>query len=185
MLKFCTCTCFLHNNVYKRVLDFFYVDLVLLINLISLCRNQFFLFSQITQARNLCKISTKNFGVVVARQSFQFFIQNTWFLINIIALCKFLCGILHYLISITKLLKESVHKVYLYVNHASHFSSFHDTVLFLYTPDVFWGCSKSTVPWNGLILLVKTQLDWTWLVPDIQIRIQNPVKHPRWSFLRK
>ena len=41
--------------------------------------------------------------VVGARQSFQFFRQNTWFLENNRALFKFLCGISHYLISITKL----------------------------------------------------------------------------------
>ena len=36
--------------------------------------------------------------VVEARQSFQFFRENTWFL----ALSKYLYGILHYLTSITK-----------------------------------------------------------------------------------
>ena len=41
--------------------------------------------------------------VVGARQSFQFFRQNTWFLENNRALSKFLYGILHYLISIIKL----------------------------------------------------------------------------------
>ena len=38
-----------------------------------------------------------------ARQSFRFFRQNTWFLENNRTLSKFLCGILHCLISITKL----------------------------------------------------------------------------------
>ena len=40
--------------------------------------------------------------VVGARQSFQFFKQKTWFLENNRALCKFLYGVSHYLISITK-----------------------------------------------------------------------------------
>ena len=40
--------------------------------------------------------------VVGARQSFQFFRQNTWFLENNRALPKFLYGILHYIIIITK-----------------------------------------------------------------------------------
>ena len=43
--------------------------------------------------------------VVGARQSFQFFRQNIWFLENSTALPNFLFGILHYLISITKLQK--------------------------------------------------------------------------------
>ena len=43
------------------------------------------------------------FIVVGARKSFQFFRQNTWFLKNNRALSKFLYGILHHLISITKL----------------------------------------------------------------------------------
>ena len=38
--------------------------------------------------------------VVGARQSFQFFRQNTWFLKNNRALSKFLYGILYYLIII-------------------------------------------------------------------------------------
>ena len=41
--------------------------------------------------------------VVEARQSFQFFRQNTWFLKNNRSLSKSLYGTLHYLISITKL----------------------------------------------------------------------------------
>ena len=40
--------------------------------------------------------------VVVAHQSFQFFIQKTGFLENKRALSKFLCGISHNLISIIK-----------------------------------------------------------------------------------
>ena len=41
--------------------------------------------------------------VVGARQSFQIFRQNTWFLENNRALSKFLFGTLNYLISINKL----------------------------------------------------------------------------------
>ena len=41
--------------------------------------------------------------VVKARQSFPFFRQNTLFLENNRALSTFLYGILHYLISVTKL----------------------------------------------------------------------------------
>ena len=44
--------------------------------------------------------------VVGARQSFQFYRQNTWFLENNRALSKFLYGTLPYLISITKLYKN-------------------------------------------------------------------------------
>ena len=58
--------------------------------------------------------------VVGACQSFQFFGQNTWFLKNNRALSKFLYGILHYLISITKLFKKSVDKSQFYINHASY-----------------------------------------------------------------
>ena len=47
------------------------------------------------------KISKKIFKVLVgARQSFQRFGQNTWFLENNRGLSKFLYGVLHYLISI-------------------------------------------------------------------------------------
>ena len=44
--------------------------------------------------------------VVGAHQNFHFFTQNTWFLENNRALSKFLYGVLHYLISITKLSKK-------------------------------------------------------------------------------
>ena len=47
--------------------------------------------------------------VVAARQSFQFFGQNTWFLKSNRALSKFLYGIFHYLISITKLSRALVY----------------------------------------------------------------------------
>ena len=43
-----------------------------------------------------------------ARQSFQFFRKSTWFLENSRALSKFLHGIWHYLIIITKLSKQSI-----------------------------------------------------------------------------
>ena len=46
---------------------------------------------------------TLNFKVVGARQSFQSFRQNTWFLENNRVLSKYLYGILHYSISIVKL----------------------------------------------------------------------------------
>ena len=48
--------------------------------------------------------------VVGARQSFQIFRQNTWFLEKNTALSNFLYGILHYLISITRLNKNQVIK---------------------------------------------------------------------------
>ena len=53
----------------------------------------------------MCEISAKNINsmVVGARQSFQFFRQNTWFLENNRALSEFFYGILHYLISIIKI----------------------------------------------------------------------------------
>ena len=44
--------------------------------------------------------------VVEARQNFRFFRENTWFLENNRTLSKVRCGILHYLISIIKLLKK-------------------------------------------------------------------------------
>ena len=46
---------------------------------------------------------------VAARQSFQFFGQNTWSLKSNRALSKFLHGIFHYLISITKLSRALVY----------------------------------------------------------------------------
>ena len=58
--------------------------------------------------------------VVGGRQSFQFFLQNTWFLGNNRVLSKFLYGILHYLICITKLSKKSVHISQFYIIHWSH-----------------------------------------------------------------
>ena len=58
--------------------------------------------------------------VVGAHQSFQFFTQNIWFLKNNRALSKFVYGILHYLISITKLSKESVQISQFYINNTSH-----------------------------------------------------------------
>ena len=51
-----------------------------------------------------------NSMVVGARQSFQIFRQNTWFLEKNTALSNFLYGILHYLISITRLKKNQVIK---------------------------------------------------------------------------
>ena len=53
----------------------------------------------------MCEVSAKllNCRVVGARQSFQIFRQNAWFLENNRALPKVLYGILHYLISIIKL----------------------------------------------------------------------------------
>ena len=44
-----------------------------------------------------------NSRVIGARQSFQFFTQNTWFLDNNRALSQFLYRTLHYLTSIIKL----------------------------------------------------------------------------------
>ena len=58
--------------------------------------------------------------VVVACQSFQFSRQNTWFLKNKRALLKVLYGVLYYFISITKILKKSVHQSQFYINHAGH-----------------------------------------------------------------
>ena len=52
----------------------------------------------------------------------KFFRQNTWFLKNNRTLSKFLYEILHYLISITKLSKKSVHVSQFYINHLSHFT---------------------------------------------------------------
>ena len=60
---------------------------------------------------------------VRACQSFQFFRQNTWFLENNRVLSNFLNGILHYLISVTKLWKKSVRKIQFYINHASHLNT--------------------------------------------------------------
>ena len=100
-------------------------DLELLINLVfcEYAETRFSLISQITQVLNKIKEIPEhpfvdigkqktcikfqqkllNFMVVEVRQSFQFFRQKTWFLENDTALSKFCYGILHYLISITKL----------------------------------------------------------------------------------
>ena len=52
----------------------------------------------------MCESSAKilNYRIVGARQSIEFFRQNTWFLENNRALPKFFYGILHYVISIIK-----------------------------------------------------------------------------------
>ena len=51
-----------------------------------------------------------NCRVVGARQSFQIFIQNTWFFESNRALSKCSYGILHYLISISNYDIKSVHE---------------------------------------------------------------------------
>ena len=99
-----------------------------------MCRNQVFLFWQITQDLNKMKqISNTllNTFVIRKREIFQqkllnsmvvgahFLRQNTWFLKNYRALSKFLCGIF-YLISIKKLFKNSVHIGHFYINYLSH-----------------------------------------------------------------
>ena len=56
--------------------------------------------------------------VVGARQSFQFFTRNSWFLENNRTLSKFLYAILHYLIN--HYLKKSIHKTQFCINHARH-----------------------------------------------------------------
>ena len=59
--------------------------------------------------------------VVGARQNFRFFRENTWFLENNRTLSKVRCGILHYLISIIKLLKKkTVYKTQFFIRHVSH-----------------------------------------------------------------
>ena len=60
----------------------------------------------------MCEVLAKkilNCRIVGARQSFQIFRQNTWFLENNRALSKIFYGILNYLISIIKL-KKIVYK---------------------------------------------------------------------------
>ena len=118
LLKFCTT--FLLTNVYKRVFRIFLfcLDLELLINLVSVGvfiltnnsgskQNQTNLehpFEHIGK-RETCITFQQNLlnSMVVGAQ---FFRQNNLFLKNNRALSKFLCGILHYLISITKLSKK-------------------------------------------------------------------------------
>ena len=88
-----------------------------------MCRNQVFLIfrnnSRSKQNKknpqhsvvDICKLATcakfqqkiLNFRVVGARQNFQIFRQNTWFLENNRALSKFLLEILNYLTSIINL----------------------------------------------------------------------------------
>ena len=58
--------------------------------------------------------------VVGALESIQFFRQNTWFLENKGALYQSLHGILHYLISITRLWKKSLPDTQFYINHVKH-----------------------------------------------------------------
>ena len=64
-----------------------------------------------------------NCRMVGARQSFQIFRQNNWFLKNNRALPKCLYGILHYLISIYQIIIKLVHKKQFCFNHASHLKS--------------------------------------------------------------
>ena len=61
-----------------------------------------------------------NCMVVGALQSFQFFRQIAWFLRINRVLSKFRYRILHYGISIIKLLKKSVRESQFCINHASH-----------------------------------------------------------------
>ena len=87
-----------------------------------MCRNQVFLvfgnnsrskqnrknptrpFVDIRKSETCARLHQKvlNCRIVRARQSFQIFRQNTWFLENNRALSKFLYDILHYLINIVK-----------------------------------------------------------------------------------
>ena len=111
LLKFCTPL--LLTNFYKRVSEIFLFCLEnkifweLLINLLSVrvWKSSHFLFWQI------------NSMVVVACQKFQFSRQDTWFLKNKRALFEVLYGVLYYFISITKILKKSVHQSQFYINH--------------------------------------------------------------------
>ena len=58
--------------------------------------------------------------VVGARQSFQSFTQNTWFLENKKVLSKFLCEILHYLISIITLSKnQSIKPIFVFTTRVT------------------------------------------------------------------
>ena len=63
------------------------------------------LLQTLVSRRRVRSLSKKilNCRIVGARQSFQVFRQNTWFLENNRAFSKFWYGILHYLISIIKL----------------------------------------------------------------------------------
>ena len=70
--------------------------------------------------------------VVGASQNFLFFRQTARVLGNSGALSRFLYGILHYLISIIKLLK-TIHKTQFYINHASHLNPLQPGVAFLYS----------------------------------------------------
>ena len=67
-------------------------------------KNPEHLFVHIGKQETCVKFQQKilNSRVVGARQSFQFFRQNTWFLENFRAMSKVLYGILHGLISIMK-----------------------------------------------------------------------------------
>ena len=58
-------------------------------------------------------------NAVGARQNVQFYRQNICFLKNKKTLSKFLYDILHYLISVIKSSKKSVHKSQFYINHVS------------------------------------------------------------------
>ena len=64
----------------------------------------------------MSKVSAKilTSRIAGARQSFQIFRQNTWFLKSNRAMSKFLYDILHYLISIIKLNKISPYKTILF-----------------------------------------------------------------------
>ena len=109
-----------------------------------------------------------------ARQSFQIFRQNTWFLEISRALSDFFNGISHYLISIIKLQKnQSIKKQRKsrYFNHASHLNVSVYLTSFLFTflnsnsnsPYYMWDASRNLSPQfktakkthGGVLILAK------------------------------
>ena len=114
LMKFCTHFCLTY--VYKMV---FLIFKKILFQFLSVFRNLvFFILASSKQNKKVPNtllqilVSMKHvqyfnknscYLVVVARQNFQFFRENTWFLKNNGASSKFLLRILYNLISITKL----------------------------------------------------------------------------------
>ena len=66
---------------------------------------------------------------VGARQSFQFFRKNTWYLKNNRTLPKFLYGVSHYLISIIKIIIKQVHKKHFKLTTQATLNSLNDFLL--------------------------------------------------------
>ena len=103
-----------------------------------------------------------NSVLVGACQSFHFFRQNTWFLENNRVLSKFLYGILHYLISITKLSKNQSEKANFILTTEATLRDKIQSILFdIMQKKFFFGMLSNGCAWTLSLIKVKATL---WMV---------------------